>query len=120
LAVEQGGGHEVVVADGHALADGLLVADEMDKEELRVALPKDVAITALQRRARHDQPVTCARRCADALRDGCEPVAPVGVAERSAGGHTPDVFRRMQAVAFQHGTGELLGEQTCDRRLPRT
>jgi hypothetical protein len=120
LAVEQGSGHEVIAPHAHSLQDGLLVADEMNKDKVRIAASEDVAIAPLERRARDDQSVTVARRCGNTRCDGREPIAPVGVAERSTLGHSPNVFRRMHAVALQQGRGEPFGKQTRDRRLSRS
>ncbi len=116
LAVEEGEGHEVTFAGGHAGGDELACAIEEDEGDVGGGIggAEAVAVDGFERGAGDDVRGSAAAHVEDSLAQGGIPWPAVFVGERGAGGHFGFVGGRVEVVAVVEGAAELGGECLAD------
>src|SRR5450756_2383174 len=114
----QQGGRHVLMASGHdPFVDQANVTAGKNGEHRGSVFPEQIAVAALERRARHHNPgPICERK---ALTDLVQPGQSLRVGKRVSGSHPLLVHPRMQGVAVDEGHAQTLGEQLADRALSR-
>jgi hypothetical protein len=121
LAFEQLRRHEMAMPGGHPLGDERLVAFEINKTHgVMARAGQNVAIAALQRRARDDAVPARVPQVFDPGSDRFQPRLAVGIAQGRAAFHLLDIGLRMKPIAVFKTPAEFLCEQRGDGCLART
>src|SRR6478609_8626009 len=119
LGVEERRRHEVAGTVRHALGEQLGGAREVDEAHGPAGRAQQVAVRALERRARADTRAAGVGLRAQPVADGLEPGPAVVVRERRARGHLVDVRLRVELVGLGVRDAEAVREQRGHGGLAR-
>ena len=91
----------------------------MNEHQIRCEAAQEVAVAALERRARDDDAGAGALCFAEARGDREQPVLAVVVRQRDPGRHAPHVLWWMKGITFDELDVQRAGEVRSDQALPR-